>query len=257
MSEFDKHSKIYIIIIILQFKLFHRYYFITYLLAPTYQLFVFFYFFLRIKNYTSINILKYKAYFGDIVGLVPDHHNKVNITINWDTHIFGFPVHVKVLSKEKSYVYTILWLPCWRFGKESTGSAGDISIVGLVPESERSPKEGNGTLLQHSCLGNPMDRGAQQHYTVVYKCIIALRMKNNVHTLIKTTISQHKVAIDLQFVKNIVKWRAVKCGMPVSLYVWYVYIFTICSPNTLTFVITDTHLYNIYHELGNKFVFIT
>ena len=97
-------------------------------------------------------------------------------------------MHVKVLSKEKSYVYTILWLLCWRFSKESTGNAGDISIMGLVPESERSPKEGNGTLLQHSCLGNPMDRGAQPHYTVVYKCIIALCIKNNVHTLIKTTL---------------------------------------------------------------------
>ena len=36
-------------------------------------------------------------------------------------------------------------------------SAGD---VGLIPGSERSPGEGNGTPLQYSCLGNPMDRGA-------------------------------------------------------------------------------------------------
>ena len=106
MSEFDKHSKNYIIIIILQFpKLFYRYYFITYLIGPYRPTFCFF---LRIINYISINILEYKVFFGDIVGLVPDHHNKVDITINWDTQIFGFPVHVKVLSKEKNYVYTIL-----------------------------------------------------------------------------------------------------------------------------------------------------
>ena len=37
-------------------------------------------------------------------------------------------------------------------------SAGDM---GSVPES-RSPEEGNGNLLQYSCLGNPMDRGAWQ-----------------------------------------------------------------------------------------------
>jgi len=30
----------------------------------------------------------------------------------------------------------------------------------LIPESGRSPGEGNGNPLQYSCLGNPMDRGA-------------------------------------------------------------------------------------------------
>ena len=30
----------------------------------------------------------------------------------------------------------------------------------LIPELGRSPGEGNGYLLQYSCLGNPMDRGA-------------------------------------------------------------------------------------------------
>ena len=32
--------------------------------------------------------------------------------------------------------------------------------VGLIPGSERAPGEGNGNLLQYSCLENPMDRGA-------------------------------------------------------------------------------------------------
>ena len=41
--------------------------------------------------------------------------------------------------------------------KDPPVSAGD---VGLIPGSERSPGEGNGTPLQYSCLGNPMDRGA-------------------------------------------------------------------------------------------------
>ena len=31
--------------------------------------------------------------------------------------------------------------------------------AGLIPGSERSPREGNGNSLQYSCLGNPMDRG--------------------------------------------------------------------------------------------------
>ena len=38
--------------------------------------------------------------------------------------------------------------------------AGDITDTGSVPGSERSPGGGHGNPLQHSCLGNPMDRGA-------------------------------------------------------------------------------------------------
>ena len=44
-------------------------------------------------------------------------------------------------------------------GKESACNAGD---VGLIPESERSPGEGNGNPLQYSCLENFMGRGAWQ-----------------------------------------------------------------------------------------------
>ena len=41
-------------------------------------------------------------------------------------------------------------------GQESTCNAGDL---GLIPGLGRSPGEGNGNLLQYSCLGNPMDGG--------------------------------------------------------------------------------------------------
>ena len=45
----------------------------------------------------------------------------------------------------------------------NAGNAGDM---GSIPESGRSPGEGNGNSLQYSCLGNPMDRGA--HCTKVH-----------------------------------------------------------------------------------------
>ena len=32
--------------------------------------------------------------------------------------------------------------------------------MGSIPGLGRSPRDGNGNLLQYSCLGNPMDRGA-------------------------------------------------------------------------------------------------
>ena len=41
--------------------------------------------------------------------------------------------------------------------KNQPANAGD---VGSIPESGRSPGEGNGNPLHYSCLGNPMDRGA-------------------------------------------------------------------------------------------------
>ena len=53
--------------------------------------------------------------------------------------------------------YYSLKLPWWLSGKESTCSVGD---AGLIPLSGRSPGEGNGNLLQHSCLQDSVDRGA-------------------------------------------------------------------------------------------------
>ena len=41
--------------------------------------------------------------------------------------------------------------------KNPPASAGDMSSI---PQSERSPEEGNGNPLQHSCLENPMDERA-------------------------------------------------------------------------------------------------
>ena len=46
--------------------------------------------------------------------------------------------------------------------KNLPANAGDIRDVGLIPGSERSPREGNGHPLQCSCLENPMVRGAWQ-----------------------------------------------------------------------------------------------
>ena len=42
-------------------------------------------------------------------------------------------------------------------GKPSVCNAGDL---GSIPGLGRSPGEGNGNPLQHSCLENPMDKGA-------------------------------------------------------------------------------------------------
>ena len=46
--------------------------------------------------------------------------------------------------------------------KNPPASAGDKKDGGLIPVLGRSPGGGHGNPLQHSCLENPMDRGAWQ-----------------------------------------------------------------------------------------------
>ena len=50
----------------------------------------------------------------------------------------------------------------WGFpgGSEVKASACKAGDPGSIPGSGRSPEEGNGNLLQYSCLENPMDGGA-------------------------------------------------------------------------------------------------
>ena len=43
--------------------------------------------------------------------------------------------------------------------KKPLADVGDTGDSGLIPESGRSPGEGNGNPLQYFCLGNSMDRG--------------------------------------------------------------------------------------------------
>ena len=49
-----------------------------------------------------------------------------------------------------------LGLPRWHSGKESTCQCRRLWFDLWV---RKNPGEGNGNLLQYSCLGNPMDRG--------------------------------------------------------------------------------------------------
>ena len=44
--------------------------------------------------------------------------------------------------------------------KSQPTNAGSAGHKGLIPGLGRSPGGGNGNLIQHSCLENPMDRGA-------------------------------------------------------------------------------------------------
>ena len=56
-----------------------------------------------------------------------------------------------------SVLISLNYRPGGSDGKASACSARD---PGPIPGSGRSPGEGNGNLLQYSCLENPMDREA-------------------------------------------------------------------------------------------------
>ena len=52
--------------------------------------------------------------------------------------------------------------PAGSVGNESICNAGNPGDEDSIIGSGRFPGEGNGNLLQYSCLENPMDRGARQ-----------------------------------------------------------------------------------------------
>ena len=60
-------------------------------------------------------------------------------------------------QKNKKHLWQELGFPGGPAAKNPPANARDASSI---PGSGRSPGEGNGNSLQHSCLGNPMDRGA-------------------------------------------------------------------------------------------------
>ena len=64
----------------------------------------------------------------------------------------------RCMAKPLQYCRVIsLQLKLKKKTKESACNAGDM---GLIPDSGRSPKGGNGNPLQYSCLENSMERGA-------------------------------------------------------------------------------------------------
>ena len=68
------------------------------------------------------------------------------------------------MKKHQALSFNFHWSIKWyNYGglgcKESTYNAGDLR---LIPGLGRSPGEGNGYLLQYSCLENSMDKGAWQ-----------------------------------------------------------------------------------------------
>ena len=63
---------------------------------------------------------------------------------------------------QNSHVITTSGFPGGLAVKDPPANAGG---AGLIPGSRRSLGEGNGHLLQYSCLGNPMDKRSLVGYS--------------------------------------------------------------------------------------------
>ena len=70
--------------------------------------------------------------------------------------------------------------------KNLPDNAGATRDLGSIPGSGRYPTEGNGNPLQHSCLGNPMDRGGWWVTVVVGHEESDITEHARTHTVIKT-----------------------------------------------------------------------
>ena len=59
-----------------------------------------------------------------------------------------------------SFVLSLYYKEGFPGGSLVKNPPANAEDAGSIPRLGRSPGEGNGNLLQYSCLGNPMDRGA-------------------------------------------------------------------------------------------------
>ena len=80
-----------------------------------------------------------------------DQYNKDNSYPNYKYFMWLFKRSIL------TFIYARVMSSGGSDGKASVYNAGDL---GSIPESGRSPREGNGNPLQYFCLENSMDGGA-------------------------------------------------------------------------------------------------
>ena len=66
---------------------------------------------------------------------------------------------LKARTPQSDMAKGVMLEPCFPGGSDGKETACNAGEPDLISELERSPGEGNGSLLQHSCLKNSMDRG--------------------------------------------------------------------------------------------------
>ena len=83
------------------------------------------------------------------------------LNLKFDQHLFPHPQPLEIVLSFTSMSSALLELTMgFPGGSEVKASACSAGDLGSIPGLGRSPGEGNGNLLQYSCLKNPMDRRA-------------------------------------------------------------------------------------------------
>ena len=111
------------------------------------------------------NCKKWNTLQSVVFGSISLPYCSTNIRGNWKIPCvwgLGFFHENLYLCRERGEPFkeptkTLMCFPCGSVVKKLPANARD---AGLIPGSGRSPGKGNGNPLQHSCLGNPMDRGS-------------------------------------------------------------------------------------------------
>ena len=132
--------------------------------------------------------------------------------------------------------------------KNPPANAGDMgSILG----SGRSPEEGNGNPLQHSCLGNPMGRGAWQAtvHEVAREADMTYRLNSNdAMKSFKSTIRGNRPhKIDLTSNTNC-KFRHWRCGYVVG----GGFTIRFCNSTGLTEFTESYYTHDLLHGKGHR-----
>ena len=75
--------------------------------------------------------------------------------------------------------------------KNQSTNTGDTGDVGLIPGSGRFPGEGNGNLVQYSCLKNLMDKGYWQAtvHEVTKESYKTLQLNKNNNNLVNDSLN--------------------------------------------------------------------
>ena len=87
--------------------------------------------------------------------VLPDGHILNGIVFGFSTRL---PLHTNSVVRVKQWNLTQFGMNSGSDGKASAYNVGD---PGSIPGSGSSPGEGNGNLLQYSCLENPTDGGVR------------------------------------------------------------------------------------------------
>ena len=135
---------------------------------------------IRVFSNESVLHIRWPKFWSFSISPSSEYSGLISFRMNW-FDLLVVQGTLKSLLKLHSSKASILWcsvffleLPHSSVNKESAYNAGD---PGSIPEWERSAREGNGNLLQYSCLENLMDRGAW--WTTVYG---VTRVRHNLAT---------------------------------------------------------------------------